>query len=168
MKYLVKIISIVSFVAMSSFAQAASFDDLTNYQQNSEKMLSSGLPTAAHFKKLKVFGVGQVIDLIPGDRSEEEKLMAKLGLVYHNIPVQWSNPTLADFEQYVALMKRFESKEGKTLTHCKLNWRGAAFTYLYRVTQLNEDEATAKADMLAIWQPNETWQTFIDKVKARY
>ena len=60
------------------------------------------------------------------------------------------------------------NKGNKTLTHCKLNWRGSAFVYLYRVTQLNEADEIARADMDKIWQPDETWQAFIDEVKAAY
>jgi hypothetical protein len=42
------------------------------------------------------------------------------------------------------------------------------FTYLYRITQLNEPEETARKDLLAIWRPNATWQDFIDLVIAHY
>ena len=85
-------------------------------------------------------------------------------MTYHNIEVDWQAPTLADFDQYVSVMAQQNGKEGKTLTHCRLNWRGAVFIYLYRVTVLHHDPAIAQTDMLAIWQPNPTWQTFIDDV----
>ncbi|QDP01676.1 protein tyrosine phosphatase family protein [Thalassotalea sp. PS06] len=142
--------------------------ELKNYQVNNEKMVSSGLPNEAQFEVLKALGVTKVIDLIPGDRTEEQAFMAKLELIYHNIPVIWENPRLADFEQYVAVMQEQKGSEGITLTHCKLNWRGAVFTYLYRVTQLGEPDETAKRDLLAIWKPDETWQRFIDDVKQQY
>ena len=61
-------------------------------------------------------------------------------------------------------MSLHRPEEGKVLTHCKLNWRGAVFTYLYRITVLSEDEKTAKQDLLAIWQPNSTWFAFMNKV----
>ncbi len=141
--------------------------DLKNYQVNSPKMLSAGLPTQKHFETLKKMGVTKVIDLIPGDRSEEVNLMKELGLSYHNIQVEWENPTIENFNEYVSFMDKYNITEGKTLTHCRLNWRGATFTYLYRVTQLNEPEELAKQDMLEIWQPNETWQAFIDEVIAK-
>ncbi|GGF66463.1 hypothetical protein [Alteromonas lipolytica] len=57
---------------------------------------------------------------------------------------------------------------GITLTHCKLNWRGAVFTYLYRVIRLHHDEAEARKDLEAIWQPNETWQYFMERVQQHY
>lgn len=128
--------------------------------------MSSGLPTEAQFKAFKSLGVNKVIDLIPGDRSGEAELVNGLGLEYHNVQVVWDNPTLENFQQYVVFMS--SGKEGITLTHCKLNWRGAVFTYLYRVTQLGEDESVAKQDLLAIWQPDEIWSDFIDRVLLNY
>lgn len=148
--------------------QFYSLQGLKNYQVNTPTMVSAGLPTEAHFKVLKGQGVSKVIDLIPGDRSDEKALMKALELDYYNVQVMWDNPTLANFQDYVSYMNSTPEQGGKTLTHCRLNWRGAVFTYLYRVTQLNESDAVAKKDLLAIWEPNETWQAFIEKVKGHY
>lgn len=150
-----------------TYAKKTSLVDLENYQENTSKMVSSGLPTQQHFEQLKEMGVAHVIDLIPGDRSDEANLTKALALNYHNIQVEWKNPTVANFNEYAAKMNEFSQAEGKILTHCRLNWRGAVFTYLYRVTHLKEDEAIAKADMIAIWQPDETWQNFIDELKKQ-
>ncbi len=174
MKYILFTIIAVVFLAPApqgakAFENAlnSQLSDLKNYQVNSTKMLSSGLPNAEQFETLKAMGVTNVIDLIPGDRTEESNLMKAMELNYHNIQVDWENPTVENFNEYVAVMKQYYSSKGSTLTHCRLNWRGAVFTYLYRVTQLNEPEEQAKLDLLAIWQPNETWQSFIDDVKAQ-
>lgn len=161
------------FMSMNtSFAsespKSSALDDVKNYQVNNAKMVSAGLPTNEQFKALQQIGVSKVIDLIPGDRSEEISLMKELGLPYYNVQVAWEHPTLKNFTDYVAHMNATPGSEGLTLTHCRLNWRGAVFTYLYRVTQLHQDEATAKKDMLAIWQPNDTWQNYINEVKAFY
>jgi hypothetical protein len=94
--------------------------------------------------------------------------MKELNLTYYNIQVEWENPTLKNFREYILTMKQFNKSEGITLTHCRLNWRGAVFTYLYRVTQLNESAVLAKQEMLAIWEPNDTWQSFIDEVISKY
>lgn len=163
--YFVLIITLV--LANFTFATEPSLSDLENYQVNTTKMVSSGLPTKQHFEELKGMGVAHVIDLIPGDRSDEANLTKELALNYHNIQVEWKNPTVANFNEYASKMNDFSQAEGKILTHCRLNWRGAVFTYLYRVTHLKEDETIAKADMLAIWQPDETWQNFINKVKTQ-
>jgi hypothetical protein len=146
----------------------STLQNLKNFQVNTSKMVSAGMPTQQHFEALKTMGVTTVIDLLPGDRSSEMELMDKLEMPYHNISVDWSNPTVENFEQYVILMDKSLSNEGITLTHCKLNWRGAVFTYLYRTTQLNEPEELAKKDLDAIWRANGVWQAFIDQIKAKY
>ncbi|WP_421132266.1 protein tyrosine phosphatase family protein [Alteromonas sp. A079] len=154
--------------AQQTKEEVVSLDSLTNYQVNNSFMHSSGLPAPEHFAFLKAEGVTHVIDLIPGDRSEEAGLTHALGLHYTNIPVDWQQPTVEHFEQYVLAMAQAKPEEEKVLTHCKLNWRGASFTYLYRITVLGEDETVAKKDLLNIWQPNVTWFTFMGKAISRY
>ncbi|MBQ4830862.1 protein tyrosine phosphatase family protein [Alteromonas sp. MMG017] len=139
-------------------------DSLTNYQVNNDHMVSSGLPSAAHLQLLKDEGVNRVIDLIPGDRLQEQQVVQGLSLNYHNVQVEWENPTLANFNDYVGYMALGSSNGDKVLTHCKLNWRGAVFTYLYSITVLGVSELSAKQDLLAIWQPNQTWFAFMNTV----
>ncbi|MCZ8528931.1 hypothetical protein [Alteromonas sp. PRIM-21] len=141
---------------------------LTNYQKNAPFMYSSGLPDASHLSLLKEEGVTHVIDLIPGNRSSEILTTSELGLDYFNVPVDWEAPTLANFLNYAAFMQSVDVKKDKVLTHCKLNWRGAAFTYLYRINVLGESEQTAKTDLMAIWHPNPTWYAFMNEVITHY
>lgn len=162
------VILLVTWVQARAEIRDISIPGLKNFQVNNARMVSAALPNKTHFESLKSMGVTKVIDLIPGDRSEESILLEKLQLDYHNIPVVWGNPTLDNFREYVSTMKRFESSEGIILTHCQLNWRGAVFTYLYRVTQLGEPRERAAQDLRSIWQPDKTWQGFIDKVLAHY
>jgi hypothetical protein len=143
-------------------------DNIKNFQVNTPTMVSAGMPNPEQFKALKSNGVSNIIDLLPGDRSEESKLIKSLQLQYHNIAVEWGNPTLENFDEYVVTMRKLENDGDITLTHCKLNWRGGVFTYLYRVTQLDVPEAIAKEDLDAIWQPNQIWQRFIHDVKEKY
>ncbi|WP_137166223.1 protein tyrosine phosphatase family protein [Salinimonas lutimaris] len=147
---------------------AGAIDTIENYQVNSPTMISAGQPAPAHFAAFKAMGVDQVIDLIPGDRRAEQQLVHGLGMEYHNIQVVWDNPTLANFQDYVAVMQQTQGQGERVLTHCRKNWRGAVFTYLYRVTQLGEADAVARQDLATTWQPNETWQAFIEKVKKAY
>ncbi|RDV24095.1 hypothetical protein DXV75_15515 [Alteromonas aestuariivivens] len=170
-----KFTTIAFALALPLFSVSASEPDvqqalasLLNYQVNTASMVSSGQPDKIQFEALAASGVSAVIDLVPGDRTQEQQWMQELGLDYRNIQVDWDNPTLADFATYVAYLNQFENQPGGTLTHCRKNWRGAVFTYLYRVTQLNHEESVAYQDMVAIWQPNETWLKFIEQVKAAY
>ena len=79
--------------------------DLKNYHINTPTMVSAGLPSRAHFEALKVNGVQNVVDLIPGDRSDEAKLMKTLDLRYYNIAVEWQNPTVENYADYVIAMR---------------------------------------------------------------
>lgn len=141
---------------------------LTNFQENAPYMFSSGLPDSSHLSLLKEKGVTHVIDLIPGDRTSEILTTSELGLDYFNVPVDWEGPTLANFLNYAAFMQSVNENEDKVLTHCKLNWRGAAFTYLYRINVLGENELTAKKDLMAIWHPNPTWYAFMSEVITHF
>lgn len=163
----------IFFVSNSYSISSANSDsdalyDLANFQQNNTFMYSSGLPNKRHFTQLKILGVKTIVDLIPGDRQQEAAMVDELGLQYHNIAVDWEAPKLSDFEQYVAIMQSPQENQTNVLTHCKLNWRGAVFTYLYRVTQLNEPKSQAQKDLMNVWRPNQTWQKFIDEVEANY
>ena len=80
--------------------------DLKNYQVNSATMVSAGLPTEQHLQVLKGEGVTRVIDLISGNRVKHAKLVTDLDLSYYNIPVDWNNPTVDNFEAYVAAMRQ--------------------------------------------------------------
>lgn len=142
--------------------------DLNNFQVNGEFLLSASLPNDAQLAVLAEAGVRHVVDLIPGNRTDEKQTVESLNMRYINIPVDWNNPTLEDFERYKSVLDEAMKNNEMVFTHCKLNWRGSAFTYLYRVTQMKEDEAVARADLDAIWKPNETWREFIANVKASY
>lgn len=141
---------------------------LKNYTVLSNTSMSAGLPERVHFELLKASGLTHVIDLIPDDRTEERMLLEELNLNYLNIPVDWETPTIENFQSYVAQMQMNTQEGGVTLTHCRLNWRGAVFSYLYQVTQLGIPEPEAKQTMLNIWQPNEVWQNYIEDVLAHY
>ncbi|MEP1385898.1 MAG: hypothetical protein ABJK64_19125 [Paraglaciecola sp.] len=145
-----------------------SLKDVTNIQVNSMNMISSGLPSDKEFRAFKKLGVSHIIDLIPGNRNEEIALLDELDLNYLNIQVEWQNPTINNFLEYVTAMNLNLENDNVTLTHCKLNWRGAVFTYLYKITQLNVNENKARAEMESIWKPNPIWSSFIEEVKLHY
>jgi protein tyrosine phosphatase (PTP) superfamily phosphohydrolase (DUF442 family) len=152
----------------SAQEEAETLASLTNLQHNNTFMLSSGLPTQTHLSLLKSEGVNHIIDLIPGDRTNEIQFTSELDLDYFNVPVDWESPSVANFLNYAAYMNKVRQSGGKVLTHCKLNWRGASFTYLYRVAVLSENEESAKADLMKIWHPNPTWHKFMSDVIGYY
>jgi protein tyrosine phosphatase (PTP) superfamily phosphohydrolase (DUF442 family) len=80
-------------------------------------------------------------------------------MTYTHIPVDFQNPTQEDFEQFCAAMEQF--KDAPMHVHCIANYRVSAFFYRYRRDVLGWDDATARADMDAIWKPEGVWEDFI-------
>lgn len=95
-----------------------------------------------------------------GAIANETQLVQALGMEYIAIAVNWESPTMADLDEFLQAME--QRKQQKIFVHCAKNMRVSAFVYLYRRLHLNCDPAQAIADLHKIWQPNETWQKFID------
>jgi protein tyrosine phosphatase (PTP) superfamily phosphohydrolase (DUF442 family) len=138
------------------------FKTLTNFHFVSETLASSGYLKMDEYQLIKQYGFKHVINLIPGDQKEERAVVESLGLSYEQIPVDWSEPSLENFESFAKLMKRYG--KDKVYVHCQANYRASTFVFLHRMTNLRVKEAEAKKDLLKIWTPSATWQDFIDKV----
>lgn len=147
-------------------SEEAGVATIKNYQALNENFASAGLPTDAELKALQKEGFEQVINLIPGDYSGEQKLLEELGIGFTQIEVIWGEPKLDDFKDFVTAMQ--SSKDKKVLLHCQLNYRASAFAYLYEVTQLGVDQREAYRKLTNIWTPQGTWAKFIDEVLAYY
>lgn len=142
--------------------------DIDNYVPISKTLATAGQPTAAQFAEISQAGFDVVVNLaLPTSTNallDERAVVEAQGMTYYPIPVEWEQPTLRDFQQFQTVLA--ERKEQKIFVHCALNMRVSAFVYLHRRLQ-GIPEATAAADLAQIWQPNETWQRFIDAVLAK-
>ena len=79
-------------------------------------------------------------------------------------PVPWQAPSLVDYQTFAAVMN---SQPGqKTLLHCQMNYRASAFSFLYRVLELDTSLDDAARDLFAVWTPDQTWLEFINNVLA--
>ena len=85
---------------------------------------------------------------------------------YVHIPVDFEKPTTTELESFFNIMNQFIDKT--ILIHCAYNWRVSCFVYLYRVLENNITEERAKNDMLKVWEPDKTWQSFIDGHLSKY
>jgi protein tyrosine phosphatase (PTP) superfamily phosphohydrolase (DUF442 family) len=112
---------------------------------------------------IQALGVGHVVNL--GLHSHEMALpdeaasVAALGMTYIHLPVEFQNPTEADFARFRAVMD--ELKDVPVHVHCIANYRVSAFLYRYRRDVLGMDEARIRADLDRLWQPTEVWAAFI-------
>ncbi len=150
------------YLGAQASAQAAS-DDIINFVRYSPALSSSGQPTAEQLSALRDDGLQRVVYIAYSDHerslAHEDRLAKKLGLEYIHIPVEWNAPLASDFALFAGVVNQDTTKS--TLLHCQLNYRATAFAMLYRVIYQDISVAQAKAEMNAVWTPNETWTSFI-------
>lgn len=154
-----------TFFAYQSHA-VNSMNEIKNFHFVSPELASSGMLELSDYQYIDDYGFKHVINLIPGLQIKEKSYVEKLGMTYQQIPVDWDEPTLQDFQKFVELMKSYGTD--KVYVHCELNWRAASFVYLYRVTQSGVSIETAKNDLEVIWSPHDGWEKYIDEVISYY
>ena len=159
-----KIIALTPFF-ISPAANAA--DETTeNLVQWRAGLSSSAQPNAAFLELAKARGYDMVINLAPPEYDmaveTEGALLAKAGVVYVNIPVAWTKPTIEDFELFSGVLKAAGKR--KVLVHCQVNLRGSSFAFLYRVIHDGAPVNDSLAKLTGIWVPNPTWKKFIESV----
>ena len=137
---------------------------LKHYHKINDKLHTSAQPGEVDFTLLNQAGIEMVINLARADSpdaiNDEAQLVQKNGMDYLNIPVDFKNPTMADLVLFFNAMTQYKDK--CLLIHCAYNWRVACFVYLYRVIRQHCGDDIARQDMLTVWNPDDTWQTFID------
>jgi len=140
--------------------------DIYNYLFLNEKLSNSGMPTAEQMKEVADAGVTVVINLAQvtsqGALPDENRLVESLGMKYIQIPVDWSNPTKQDLDEFFSAMD--VHKEEKKLVHCQSNYRATGFITLYRILLLGWEKESAFKDMNIMWNPEDfpIWQKFLD------
>jgi len=143
-------------------------NDLCNYLPISDYLATAGQPTAAQFAEIAQAGFDVIVNLaLPTSDNalaDERAVVEAYGLTYYSIPVEWEAPTAEDFAQFQVVLAKHAAE--RVLVHCAKNMRVSAFMYLHR-RLAGVAEVEAAAAMAQIWQPNETWQQFIDEVLAR-
>ena len=142
-------------------------EQIVNFLQISERLATAGQPTIEQYPTIAAAGYQVVINLAvtdaPNAVADEAEIARQLGLEYIQIPVVWTAPTLADFQEFRRVMDAHV--ESKIFVHCAANKRVSAFVYLDRICQ-GEAEIVARQDLVEIWTPNLIWQTFIDYALA--
>ncbi len=127
------------------------------------RITTSGQPTEAELAEIAALGVAGVINLglhtHPRALADEAASVRALGMRYVHIPVDFQHPTEADFARFAAALAEFAG--AVVHVHCIANYRVSAFFYRYRRDIVGMDEAAARADMLAVWQPDPIWAAFI-------
>ena len=139
-----------------------------NFHPISERILTAGQPCEDQFAAIHQAGCDVVINLALDTSTNaiphEAQIVAKHGMDYVHIPVSWENPTLSDFQAFLAAMDAHV--DHRVFVHCAMNMRVSAFLYVYQRLRLGIPEAEALRHLHAIWTPNETWQAWIQQMLA--
>ena len=124
------------------------------------------MPTAGQMKSAAEAGVQVVINLAlktsQGALENEDVLVESLGMKYIQIPVEWSEPTRQNLEDFFNAMDAH--KEDNILVHCQANYRASSFVMLYRIHRLGWKKEDAIPVMEKMWNPEDfpVWQKFIE------
>lgn len=137
-------------------------ESIYNWRRLDDRITTSGQPTEAQLTEVQALGVRHIVNL--GLHSHEKALpdeatsVSNLGMTYTHIPVDFQNPTDADFRKFCSVMEAL--REAPVHVHCIANYRVSAFFYRYRRDLLGMDEAQARGDMEQIWRPEGVWAAF--------
>jgi len=145
-----------------------SLESIYHYRRISDLISTSGMPTEAQLADIARAGFEVVINLDqPNSRyalPDERKTVEALGMTYLQIPVVWDMPTHENVIQFLAAMDQYAGK--RVFVHCVANARVSTFIALYRVLRLGWTWDDAAQGVASIWQPNATWQAFIERELA--
>jgi len=138
-------------------------ETIYNWRRLDARITTSGQPSEAQLAELRDIGVRHVVNLglhsHPKALADEAGSAARLGMEYIHIPVDFQNPTDADFARFCDVMAELDAVP--VHVHCIANYRVSAFVYRWRRDVLGMDEATARAEMEQVWQPDRVWRKFI-------
>ena len=141
-----------------------SLDGIQNFLQIDPALGTAGQPTREQFPTIAQAGFEAVINLaMPNSLDalpDEAALAETLGLAYVHIPVVWTNPRPEDLRRFFGELERRQGQ--RVFVHCARNMRVSAFVFLYRVLRRGEAFESCRQDMLRIWEPNDTWMSFIE------
>lgn len=141
-------------------------ETIYNYLELTDSLSTAGQPDEAELAAVARAGFQVVINLAM-ERDEysprdEAGTARALGMEYEHLPVVWTHPTRERFEAFRQAMKRHEGQ--KVFVHCAANMRVSVFTALYRILELGWTRDEAMGWVQKIWEPNETWQGFIEEM----
>ena len=140
-------------------------ETIYNWRRFDDRITTSGQPTEQQLADIRGLGVRHIINL--GLHTHEKALpdeaasVSRLGMTYIHIPVDFQNPTEADFAKFCSAMKQL--MEVPVHVHCIANYRVSAFFYRYRRDVLEMNDAEARAEMEQVWHPEGVWAAFVGR-----
>lgn len=147
-----------------------STQEIYNFKQVNERILTGGQPTEAQLQEAAAEGVQTVINLAtinPRYSLEDEAgSVGELGMTYVHIPVVWDDPQKEDFVAFEVALQVAEGE--KTLVHCAANYRVTAFVSLYAMKHWGWSAEQADGLMAHVWQQGEfpVWDALVAELRA--
>lgn len=139
--------------------------DILNWRRWDNRISLSGQPTEGQLSLLARSGVAQIINLGPhsndGALDDEATSVAQLGVEYVYIPVDFADPTEADWTAFCDAIEA--APDGPLHVHCIYNARVSAFFYRFALEGRGGDVERAFELMDGIWRPGGVWARFIGK-----
>ncbi len=141
---------------------------ILNWRRQSDRISTSGQPSESQLAEIQHDGVSHIVNLGPHDSKDaldnEPETVAALGMGYTYLPVDFTNPTEADFAAFCTAL--IHLKDEKIHVHCIYNARVSAFFYRYAKDGRGGSEETAFNLMDGIWRPGGVWAAFIGNTDA--
>jgi protein tyrosine phosphatase (PTP) superfamily phosphohydrolase (DUF442 family) len=144
--------------------------DNRNFVAISDALATAGQPTEEQLTAVAASGFEVVVNLGLLDPryclADEAGSVARLGLAYHHIPVDFTAPGSVELEEFARLMHGCEGK--RAFVHCAANYRVSCFVALYGEAHLGWSREQADAHVRRVWQPNDVWQAFMAESRSRW
>jgi protein tyrosine phosphatase (PTP) superfamily phosphohydrolase (DUF442 family) len=131
----------------------------------SDRLGTAGQPTAAELAEVASAGYEMVVNLaLPtsdGALPDEKAIVERHGLTYLHIPIDFQAPKVETAMRFFRVLDEHRSR--RLFVHCAANMRVSALVFAYRVARGDMSRDEAWADLVRVWQPNPTWQKFIEE-----
>jgi protein tyrosine phosphatase (PTP) superfamily phosphohydrolase (DUF442 family) len=142
--------------------------DIKNFVRIDERLGTAGQPTEGQLRDVAAEGYAGVVNLGLLDPKyclpDEASLVKSLGMGYAHVPVRFDAPTTEDFRAFVATMDSWTGQ--KVFVHCAANYRVSSFVALYGELRLGWTRGRADEHARVVWEPNDTWRTFLERCRA--
>lgn len=128
-----------------------------NFRKVNVQVTTSGVVPVDVLKTLSKEGYEVVINLLPEDHEHsvpnEKQIVESQGIDYFYIPVVFTEPRLAELEEFLSRMKAIDGK--KVHIHCAANWRVSAFYSVFSVLNGSWNQVEAQEFITTTWNPKE-------------
>lgn len=140
-------------------------DQILNFVKLTDSIATAGQPTAEQIGPIAEAGYSVVVNLALPDShnalANEGGLVTAHGMTYVHIPVKWEQPTLADLQRFIRVMRALDGEQ--VFVHCAMNMRVSAFMYHYLTAEKGLPPERARSPILERWAPkmDDVWKQFL-------